>query len=56
MLPAMKAFLLAFVFISFGLLPVISNDAQLKLGSTAVARDPTGSVLGTDSTQTLDQP
>jgi hypothetical protein len=38
-----------------GLLPVISSETQLELGSVAVARDPTGSVLGTDSTQILDK-
>ena len=55
MLPAMKALFLAFVFMSCGLLPVISDDAQLKVGSMAVARDPTGTVLGTDSAQSLDK-
>jgi hypothetical protein len=55
MLPAMKALFLAFVFMSSGLLPVISDDAQLKVGSMAVARDPTGTVLGADSTQSLDK-
>ena len=49
----MKALFLAFVFMSCGLLPAISDDAQLELGSMAVARDPTGTVLGTDSTQVL---
>ncbi len=55
MLPAMKALFLAFVFMSCGLLPAISDDAQLKAGSMAVARDPTGTVLGADSTQSLDK-
>ena len=55
MLPAMKALFLAFVFMSCGLLPAISDDAQLKAGSMAVARDPTGTVLGGDSTQSLDK-
>ena len=55
MLPAMKALFLAFVFMSSGLLLVISDDAQLKVGAMAVARDPTGTVLGADSTQSLDK-
>jgi hypothetical protein len=55
MLPAMKALFLAFAFMSCGLLPAISDDAQLKAGSMAVARDPTGTVLGGDSTQSLDK-
>ena len=55
MLPAMKALFLAFVFMSSGLLPVISDDAQLKVGSMAVGRDPTGTVIGADSTQSLDK-
>jgi hypothetical protein len=55
MFPVMKALFLAFVFMSLSLLPVISDDTQLELGSTAVARDPTGTVLGTDSTQSLDK-
>jgi hypothetical protein len=55
MLPAMKALFLVFVFMSCALLPVISDDAHLKVGSMAVARDPTGTVLGADSTQSLDK-
>ena len=51
----MKAPILMFAFMSLGLVPVMSDDAQLKRGSVVVARDPTGSVLGTDSTQSLDQ-
>ena len=51
----MKAPILTFAFMSLGLLPVMSDDAQFERGSVAVARDPTGSVLGTDSTQSLDQ-
>jgi hypothetical protein len=51
----MKALFLAFVFMSCGLLPAISDDAQLKAGSMAVARDPTGTVLGADSTQSMDK-
>lgn len=45
--------ILAFAFL--GLLPVISEEAQFESGSVVVARDPTGSVLGTDNTQSLDQ-
>ena len=52
---SMKVLFLAFVFMSCGLLPVISDDAQLKPGLMAVARDPTGTVLGTDSTQSLNK-
>jgi hypothetical protein len=55
MLLLVKAFLLTLLLMSVGLSPVISDDAKLKPGSSAVATDPTGSVLGTDSTQTLDQ-
>jgi hypothetical protein len=44
---------LAFAFL--GLLPVMSGEAQFESGSVVVARDPTGSVLGTDNTQSLDQ-
>ena len=51
----MKAFFLAFVFLSVGLFPVFSDNPKLKPGSAAVASDPTGSVLGTDTTQALDQ-
>ena len=51
----MKAPILMFAFVSLGLVPVMSDDAQLERGSVVVARDPTGSVLGTDSTQSLDQ-
>jgi hypothetical protein len=51
----MKAFFLAFVFMSLGLSPLIADDGPFKPGSLAVARDPTESVLGTDSTQNLDK-
>ncbi|MBV9298561.1 MAG: hypothetical protein JO066_06250 [Verrucomicrobia bacterium] len=51
----MKALFLAFILISVALLPVISDAAQLEIGSMAVARDPTGTVLGTDSTQSLEK-
>jgi hypothetical protein len=51
----MNAPTLAFAFMSLGLLPVVSDEAQFARGSVAVARDPTGSVLGTDSTQSLVQ-
>ena len=51
----MKAFFLAFVLLSVGLFPVFSDNPKLKPGSAAVANDPTGSVLGTDSSQALDQ-
>jgi hypothetical protein len=50
----MKAPILMFAFMSLGLVPVMSDDAQLERGSVAVARDPTGYVLGTDSTQSLE--
>ena len=52
---AMNAPTLIFAFMSLGVPPVMSGDAQFERGSVAVARDPTGSVLGTDSTQCLDQ-
>jgi hypothetical protein len=46
---------LTFAFISLSLLSVIADEAQFECGSVAVARDPTGSVLGTDSTRSLEQ-
>jgi hypothetical protein len=52
---AMKAPILMFASMSLGLVPVMSDHAQLERGSVVVARDQTGSVLGTDSTQSLDQ-
>lgn len=51
----MNARTLTFAFISLSLLPVFSDEAQLERGSLAVARDPTGSVLATDTTESLDQ-
>jgi hypothetical protein len=51
----MKTLFLALIVLELGLSPVISDVAQLEVGSMAVARDPTGSVLGTDSTQSLDK-
>jgi hypothetical protein len=51
----MKTLFLAFAFIAFGYWPVIAGDAQLKAGSIAVARDPSGSALGMDSVQSLNQ-
>jgi hypothetical protein len=51
----MKTLFLAFVFVSFGLSPVIADEVQLKVGTTAVARDPSGSVLGVDTIQSLNQ-
>jgi hypothetical protein len=50
-----KALFLAFVLLSVGPFPVFSDNAKLKPGSAAIASDPTGSVLGMDSTQALDQ-
>ena len=53
---AMNAPTLTFAFISLlGLLPVMSDEAQFARGAVAVARDPTGIVLGTDSIQKLNQ-
>jgi hypothetical protein len=52
---AMKVSFLTLALMFLGLLPVISDDTELVRGAVAVARDPTGSVLGTDSTQSLDQ-
>ena len=52
---AMNALALTFAFMSFGLLGVMAEESHFEYGSVAVARDPTGSVLGTDSTQSLEQ-
>ena len=51
----MNARTLTFAFFSLGVLPVSSDEAQLERGSVAIVRDPTGSVLATDNTQSLDQ-
>lgn len=51
----MNALTLTFALMFVGLLPILADEAEIETGTVAVARDPTGSVLGTDSTQSLDQ-
>ena len=52
----MKAPILTFAFMSLGLVRVMSDDAQfVNAGQWPALVIPTGSVLGTDSTQSLDQ-